>query len=229
MSLKWQFCQPVRGDGRELKPQLLDFSEPNMVKKNLRDIARINRWFGGRALLRLLRKLVRPKDQFSVLDVGTPSGDMGKCICKHFRNPTVISTDHHSSHLRNASSPRLAANAFHLPFLPGAFDFMACSSVWHQFSDSEVVKLIVELRRSARRALIVLDLERHSVQCHFLPMTRRLFGWSTLTLHDGPISAAASFRPQKLAFLESGGLEHVRGSEPVARSGKTEAVAVEFA
>jgi hypothetical protein len=64
MSLKWQFGQPVRGDGRELKPQLLDFSEPDMVKKNLRDIARINRRFGGhRALLRLLREPVHPREQ----------------------------------------------------------------------------------------------------------------------------------------------------------------------
>jgi hypothetical protein len=159
MSLKWQFGQPVRGDGRELKPQLLDFPEPDIVKKNLRDIARINRWFGGhRALLRLLRELVHPRGQFSVLDVGAASRDMGKRICRHFRSATMISTDHHSSHLRNASSPPLAANAFHLPFLPGAFDFVACSSVLHHFSDSEVVKLIVELRQFARGALIVLDL-----------------------------------------------------------------------
>jgi hypothetical protein len=91
MSLKCQFGQPVRGGGRELKPQLLDLSESDFVKKNLRDIARINHWFGGhRALFRLLRELVHPRDQFSVLDVGAASGDRGKCIRRYFRSATWL-------------------------------------------------------------------------------------------------------------------------------------------
>jgi hypothetical protein len=57
------------------------------------------------------------------------------------------------------------------------------------------------LRRVARRALIVLDLERHPLAHCFLPMTKRLFGWSPLTVHDGPVSVAAAFRPAELAAL----------------------------
>ena len=69
MSLKCQFGQPVRGGGRELKPQLLDLSESDFVKKNLRDIARINHWFGGhRALFRLLRE--SPTRKRPVLRIG---------------------------------------------------------------------------------------------------------------------------------------------------------------
>jgi hypothetical protein len=76
-----------------------------------------------------------------------------------------------------------------------------CSSFLHHFSDCEAIELIAELRRFARRALIVLDLERHPLPYHFLTMTKRLFGWSALTLHDGPISVAAGFRPEELAHL----------------------------
>jgi len=126
---------------------------------------------------------------------------MGTCIRSRFRNATVVSLDHRSLHLRNAQRPRVVADAFELPFLPNAFDFVLCSSVLHHFPDPQVIELIAELRRVARRALIVLDLERHQLAYDFLPLTKNLFAWSALTVHDGPVSVAAGFRPTELAQL----------------------------
>jgi SAM-dependent methyltransferase len=188
--------------GRVLKPELLDSAASESRNRNLDDIARINRWFGGhRILLRVLRDLASPRERFSVLDVGAASGDMGECIRKAFQNARVLVTDYHLAHLRNGALPRLAADAFRLPFRPGSFDFVICSSVLHHFSDEEIVDLIRKTRSLARRALIILDLERHPIPYYFLPMTRRVFGWSALTLHDGPISVAAGFRAEELATL----------------------------
>jgi ubiquinone/menaquinone biosynthesis C-methylase UbiE len=188
--------------GRILRPELLEIAPSTLADQNLRDIARINRWFGGhRALLSILKDLAPPRKEFSVLDVGAGSGDMGKCIRRRFRNATVVSLDHRSLHLHNAPGPRVAADAFQLPFLPNAFDFVLCSSVLHHFPDRQVIELIAELRGFARHALIVLDLERHPLAYHFLPMTRNLFAWSALTVHDGPVSVAAGFRPEELAHL----------------------------
>jgi SAM-dependent methyltransferase len=202
MTFIGQRGKKIRRNGRVLKSELLETADPVLADRNLRDIARINSWFGGhRALLRVLKDLAPPQKQFSILDVGAGSGDMGKCIRQRFQNATVVSLDHHSFHLRRASGPRLAADAFQLPFLPKTFDFVLCSSVLHHFSDCEVIELIAELRRFARHALIVLDLERHTLAYHFLPITRRLFGWSALTVHDGSISVAAGFRPEELAHL----------------------------
>jgi SAM-dependent methyltransferase len=189
-------------NGRILRPELLESADPALADRNLRDLARINRWFGGhRALLRVLKDLVSPLKPFSVLDVGAGSGDMGQCIRRRFPNATVVSLDHRTVHLRNAAAPRIAADALQLPFLPNAFDFVLCSSVLHHFPSGQVVELIAELRGFARQALIVLDLERHPLAYHFLPMTRRLFSWSALTLHDGPISVAAGFRTNELARM----------------------------
>jgi SAM-dependent methyltransferase len=188
--------------GRVLKPELLDSAASESRNRNLDDIARINRWFGGhRILLRVLRDLASPRERFSVLDVGAASGDMGECIRKAFPNARVLVTDYRLAHLRNGALPRLAADAFRLPFRPGSFDFVICSSVLHHFSDEEIVDLIRKTRSLARRALIILDLERHPIPYYFLPMTRRVFGWSTLTLHDGPISVAAGFQAEELASL----------------------------
>jgi 2-polyprenyl-3-methyl-5-hydroxy-6-metoxy-1,4-benzoquinol methylase len=188
--------------GRVLKPELLDSAGRELRDLNLQDIVRINRWCGGhRVLLRVLRGLVSSRERFSVLDVGAASGDMGQCIGEVFPNARVLLTDYRLAHLRNTALPRVAADAFRLPFLPGAFDFVICSSVLHHFPDGQVVDLIRKTRSFARRALIILDLERHPIPYYFLPSTRSVFGWSTLTLHDGPISVAAGFRAEELASL----------------------------
>jgi ubiquinone/menaquinone biosynthesis C-methylase UbiE len=188
--------------GRVLQPELLESADATLADRNLRDIARINRWFGGhRALLRVLKDLAPPQKPFSVLDVGAGSGDMGQCIRSRFPNATVVSLDHRAFHLRDAAGPRVAADAFQLPFLPNSFDFVLCSSVLHHFPSGQVIELIAELRGFARKALVVLDLERHRLAYHFLPMTGKLFSWSALTLHDGPVSVAAGFRSNELARL----------------------------
>jgi SAM-dependent methyltransferase len=197
-----QFVNSDLRRARVLKPELLDSAADESRNRNLDDIARINHWCGGhRTLLRVLRDLASPRERFSVLDVGAASGDMGECIREAFPNAMVLVTDYRLAHLRNAALPRLAADAFRLPFRPGAFDFVICSSVLHHFPDEAIVDLIRKTRSLARRALIIIDLERHLIPYYFLPMTRRLFGWSTLTLHDGPISVAAGFRAEELASL----------------------------
>src|SRR5437899_1772793 len=72
---------------RVLGAEMLECAESAPADRNLRDIARINRWFGGHhSLLRMMRDLAAPDEHFSVLDVGAGSGDMGRCLTRHFRN-----------------------------------------------------------------------------------------------------------------------------------------------
>ncbi len=156
---------------------------------------------GERALLQVLQKLVRPHDRFSVLDVGAGSGDMGKCIRKSYNNAVVVSLDHRITHLRRAVSPCVVADAFALPFCRHSFDFVFCSSLLHHFTDRSAVALVKDLLRFARRALIVMDLERHSLAYLFLPLTRWFLRWNELTVHDGCVSVAASFKPDEMRWI----------------------------
>lgn len=187
---------------RVLQPELMDHADAATAEVCLRDIARINRWFGGhRVLAQTLKTLVQPGETFSILDVGAASGDMGDVIRDRFAAATVVSLDYRISHLRTGEGSRVAANAFQLPFPPGSFDFVLCSLFLHHFTDAEAAELIAGLRQVAKRALIVLDLERHPVSFYFLPLTRRLLGWSEMTVHDGVISVAAAFRPEEVGAL----------------------------
>lgn len=185
-----------------LRPELLDSLEPARAEASLRDLVRINRWFGGhRILLQVLAGLVRPEEKFSLLDVGAASGDMGRSICRRYRQARVVSLDRRIHHLHAAGPDRVAADAFRPPFPAKSFDFVHCSLLLHHFPDERAVELMRLLRLIARRALIVVDLERHPVACCFLPLTRWLFRWDEITLHDGPISVASGFRAAELDTL----------------------------
>ena len=125
MRLNWRRGSLCARSGRALQPELLECAGPAPADRNLRDLARINRWFGGHnALLGIMRDLVESDEQFSLLDVGAGSGDMGRCVLRHFRNAKVISLDHREFHLRGAASPRVVADALHLPFPKQTFDFV---------------------------------------------------------------------------------------------------------
>ena len=188
--------------GRLLSVERLDSAEGAEVEKNLRDIAKINRWFGGhRTLIRLLRRFVGPEDRFSILDVGAASGDMGRCVQRRFRHAQVVSLDRRPLHLKMATAPRIAADALALPFADASFDLVMCSSLLHHFSNNEVIALLRGMRRIARRAVIVLDIERHPLAYFFLPLTRPVLRWSALSVHDGCASVEAAFQRSELESL----------------------------
>ena len=198
-------------NGRVLKPELLESATPVRASENLRDLVRINRWFGGQRILReLLSGVVAPDEHFSLLDVGAASGDMGASVRWGYPSAEVTSLDHRLDHLRFATPPRLVGDAFQLPFREKSFDVVTCSLLLHQFPDDQVMELMAQFYRMARRALIALDLYRHPVAYHFLPATRWLFGWGEVTLHDGPASVEASFLPHELHRLaRAAGLNRV--------------------
>ena len=187
--------------GRVLKPEILDTLSPEDARRSLADLTRINRHWGGHSTLRrLLRDAVRDP-QFSLLDVGAASGDMGNCVRQWYPQARVTSLDRIASHLAAAAPPRVAGDAFGLPFRPKSFDFVFCSLFLHHFTDDEVVRLLADFGAVARKAVLVIDLERNPIAYYFLPWTRWLLGWDPVTAYDGPISVEAAFHPRELESL----------------------------
>lgn len=193
---------------------MLQSADPVATEASLRDLTRINAWLGGhRILAQLFRPLVSPRERFSVLDVGAASGDMGMALGRRYPNAVVTSLDIRLPHIGVAPAPRIAADAFHLPFRSASFDFVTCSLFLHHFREGEVVELIRRLQSVARRALLVLDLERHPLPYYFLPATRWLLRWHEVTVHDGCISVAAGFHLRELAALA----RQAGASQPLVR------------
>lgn len=209
--------------GRVLKPEILDTLPYEQARASLADLVRLNRRWGGHGTLRrLLAKVVRSNETFSFLDVGAASGDMGACVRKNYPRARVTSLDYLASHLAGCDGPRVAADAFSLPFPPGSFDLVFCSLFLHHFTDQEIVKLLAAFRTVARRAVLVIDLERNPIPYYFIAWTRWLFGWNPVTVNDGKISVEAAFRPRELETLaRAAGLTHpqARAYRPAFRIG----------
>ncbi|MCU1339673.1 MAG: hypothetical protein JWO19_5254 [Bryobacterales bacterium] len=187
---------------RVILPELLDTLPPDQARASLGDLVRLNQHWGGHSTLRtLLRESVPDGQAFSVLDVGAASGDMGACVRQWYPAAKVTSLDLAESHLARSAAPKLAGDAFRLPFRPGSFDYVFCSLFLHHFRDEQVVSLLRNFGDVARKAVLVIDLERHPIPYYFIAWSRPLLGWDPVTVHDGAISVEASFRPRELEEL----------------------------
>lgn len=196
---------------RRIDHEILDEQTPEAGSRSLRDLVRINRYLGGHEALRSALRQVAPAGPFTVLDVGAASGDSGAVMRESFPQATVVSLDYKTHHLLRASQPKLAADAFRLPFTSNSFDVVTCSLFLHHFTDDQIVVLLNEFAGVARQAVVINDLERHRLAYYFLPATRWLFGWDRITLHDGPISVQAGFTERELrALAQRAGFRNIK-------------------
>lgn len=187
--------------GRVLKPEILDTLPPEQARASLADLTRLNRTWGGHSTLRKLLGHVIVDKTFSLLDVGSASGDMGSCVRAWYPQASVTSLDRLASHLANCPGPRIAGDAFGLPFRPQSFDYVFCSLFLHHFTNAEIVKLLRGFGEVARKAVLVIDLERNPIAYYFVPWTRWLFRWDPVTVNDAAISVEAAFTPSELEAL----------------------------
>ena len=187
---------------RLILPEILDTLPPDQARASLQDLVRINRRWGGHSTLRsLLKETVEEGEAFSILDVGAASGDMGARIRAWYPAAKVTSLDYLESHLKQSQGQRVAADAFRLPFRRGSFDYVFCSLFLHHFPNDRVVELLRNFGAVARRAVLVIDLERNPIPYYFIAWSRPLLGWDPVTVHDGAISVEAAFRRKELEDL----------------------------
>lgn len=185
-------------------PELLDHASPEDARLCLRDLERINRYFGGFSVLRrLIGRFAHRDESFTLLDVGAGAGDTGAALLRSHPRGVVVSLDRQHVHVGQAAPPRLVADAFQLPFRPQSFDFVFSSLFLHHFSDQQVVDLLAQFKRVARRAVLAVDLERGPLAFRFLPATRWLFDWHRISVYDGQLSVQAAFKRGELLALAS--------------------------
>lgn len=203
---------------RIYEEEMLDAGEgtDDDVARSLSDLRRINRFLGGRkvvlhAISRCLNGV--SGQEVTLLDVGTGSADIPIAVAERCRlqgvKTFVAAVDISERNLR-LSKERLGvgaeihfvqADSLKLPFAARSFDFVIASLFLHHFRDEDVVTLLSDFGRIARRAVIVNDLVRNLVPYYFARVTFPILARSFLTRNDGPVSVLRGFTADEMDEL----------------------------
>lgn len=186
----------------------------------------VNRWMGdAHALKQTLLKEIEENDiaDFSLLDVGAGSGELlrvtanwTRATARHLlavglelneRSARAILEE--SETFSEISSVR--GDALQLPFADAQFDYVMCSLFTHHFVDEQVIHILREMSRVARRRIFVIDLHRDPVPYFFYTTLGKLVLKNRLIRHDGALSILRSFKADEFFRLgEAAGLRDVR-------------------
>ena len=180
------------------------------------ELQRVNRWLGDTRAMRnsLLKDIATAQLQsVSVLDVGAGSGELLRVIAewaiKTKRAARLFGLELNERSAREivAASKQYAqissvrGDAFRVPFCDKQFDYVICSLFTHHFRDPQVVDLLREMMRVARRKIFVIDLHRSVVAYSFYTTIGKLFLHNRLIREDGALSILRSFTPEEFRIL----------------------------
>ena len=189
-------------------PEILDSDNcsPADVQATLRDLGRVNRWFGGVATT---QKMVERAAQasgvkhFSLLEVAAGSGEVpGKVQQRLARRGITLDVtllDRQRSHLPRANHS-VVGDALVLPFGDGAFDLVSCSLFAHHLDAQQLAQFVGEGLRVSRRALLINDLVRHPLHLALAyagyPVMRSRVAWL-----DGLTSVRRAYVPEEIRSM----------------------------
>jgi len=179
-------------------------SDPVLVGRELRDIARLNALFGGtRAVVRELKSFFerrramgnRKRETWTLLDVGTGSGDIALAARAAARQLDIdlkaIGLELNPTAARIASAagvPTIVADGSALPLGPRSVDVVVASQVLHHLPRPVAVRWIATLDRIARRAVVLADLRRSRVAMAGVWAASVGLAMSGVTRHDAVVS-----------------------------------------
>lgn len=194
--------------------ELLDDPEADAleVEESLRNIARSNRWFGGRWAVRLglarVLAQVPGGSRLTLLDVGTGAGDLPLDAVRwgaaRGLRIAPLGLERHRAAARiaqHAGLDTMLGCAGALPVRSKSVDVVIVSQLVHHLSGQAVVDLAAELDRIARVGVVVADLRRSALALAAFWCGSRLLRFDRATRADGITSIRRGYRRTELAAL----------------------------
>jgi ubiquinone/menaquinone biosynthesis C-methylase UbiE len=205
--------------------ELLDgpLGDAAVLEGNLRDLARVNRWFGGTSLsIRAVRALAETRlgggptiDTLRVLDVGTGAADIPVALTGArgpWRSVRVTGVDSRPEILEAAARVNQAlagrddielrlADGRSLPFGDGEFHVGHASLVLHHLAEPDAVAFLRELSRVSSRGVVINDLQRGWLNWLGAWLVIHALTRNPFTTHDGPLSVRRAWTRREVEGL----------------------------
>lgn len=189
---------------------------PAEYEECIGELQLVNRWMGDAHSLRatLFREIeAQSLRSFSILDVGAGSGELLRVTAAWARETgrelsavglelnerSAESIVEESNGFREIRSVR--GDALALPFADSEFDYVICSLFMHHFVDEQVVQVLREMSRVAKRRIFVIDLHRHPIAYLLYTTLGKIVLHNRLLRHDGALSIMRSFKAEELREL----------------------------
>lgn len=180
------------------------------VETSLRDICRINRWFGGVATTRGLVERVSSSTgnkHFSLLEVASGLGEVPRIAASQLAKKKITlditDLDRAPSHLQRGHRA-LVADALALPFQDDCFDLVSCSLFAHHLDPTGLARFVDEAARVSRCAVLINDLIRHPLHLALVYAGFPLMQ-SPVSRADGVASVRRAYVPEEMRQILTNG------------------------
>jgi ubiquinone/menaquinone biosynthesis C-methylase UbiE len=196
---------------RVITPEILDSPDcpPDEAERSLRDLSRINRWFGGVSTTRRMIERVAAKTKqkrFSLLEVAAGHGEVPRIAAQQLSRKgiglDITLLDCAPSHLLSGNRS-VVADALALPFPDNSFDLVSSSLFAHHLEPDELARFVNEALRVSRVAVLINDLVRHPLHLALVYP-----GWLLMQSHvsrvDGVASVRKAYRPEEIRQILNG-------------------------
>jgi len=187
------------------------------VSASLKDLRRINRWFGGITTTHDLVLAVARRTgqkQFTMLEVAAGTGDTpleaARTLVPLGIQLETTLLDRSATHLQPARERRrVAGDALALPFPDDGFDLVCSTLFLHHLAPGDVTRSVAEQLRVSRRGVLINDLIRHPLHLAAVYAGFPLYT-SRLTRHDAPASVRQAYTTAEMrANLQAVGAARV--------------------
>lgn len=181
------------------------------LRKDLENIARLNRTFGARRIVaRLFQKLAGSRKRVTLVDLASGYGDHARNLLERSRAEgrelAVVAVDFNFETLRiarGATPPGekisfVQADARRLPFRDGSADLVFCSLALHHFSDDDALGVLREMRRVARIGVACIDLARSRLAAWAIWALTTFIIRDPTVQHDARLSIRRAFSTDEM-------------------------------
>jgi SAM-dependent methyltransferase len=183
----------------------------SLLRDDLTELERINRWLGGLAIpLRYLEEF-QPR---TILDLATGAADVPRAIAQRFdvqitavdNNPDIlqIARDRSAGYTNIRFEQH---NLLALPYGPASFDVVLCALTLHHFTEADAVAILSRIHDIARVGYIVNDLRRNRIAICLSKFMACTVITNPIARFDAPASCERAFSVAELrSMAERAGL-----------------------